>query len=171
MADGDALADTSRMSPNSKPTDDGIHEYDLEEVKRIAAEGRKLVIYDRETGLFAHWYLQLRAVEEISRGRRHGRGIICLSLWAPTQDAIDELCTGLKEGLRDHDLAAYLNNGHFVVLLTETDRAGADVVLQRLFAKCPEAAGASACYPDDGESFDALLEVAKARGAAQADAA
>jgi GGDEF domain-containing protein len=150
--------------------DEGRNDYDLAEVQAIAAQGRRLAIYDPATGLFAYWYLQLRAAEELSRGKRHRRGLICLSLWAPTPPAIDELCSALKTGLRDHDLAAYLNNGHFVALLTETDYAGASLVMERLFASCPGASGGIASYPDDGESFDELLEAAKARGG-KADAA
>src|SRR5437773_4010159 len=91
------------------------HDYDLDEVKEAAAQARKLAIYDRATGLFAYWYLQLRAGEEISRAQRHDKKIVCSSMWAPSQTLIDDMCVRLRAGLRDHDLAAYLYNGHFVL--------------------------------------------------------
>jgi GGDEF domain-containing protein len=154
------------------PEADGdTHDYDLSEVREIASQGRRLAIYDRATGLYAYWYLQLRATEEISRSRRHGRGVFCASIWAPTPVLIDTMRERLKTGLRDHDLAAYLNNGHFVALLTETDQAGAAIVLKRLLAADGVTIGL-ACFPDDGTTFEDILECAKARGAApSADAA
>ena len=105
--------------------DTDTHDYDLSEVQEIAAQARRLAIYDRATGLYAYWYLQMRADEEISRSQRHSRVVFCVSIWAPTPALIDTMRERLKIGLRDHDLAAYLNNGHFVALLTETDEAGA----------------------------------------------
>jgi GGDEF domain-containing protein len=155
-----------------KPGDDGgIHDYDLDEVKAIASQGRRLAIYDRETQLYAYWYLQLRAEEEISRGKRNGRGVICLSMWAPNPPLIDALCGRLRAGLRNHDLAAYLNNGHFVALLTETDAAGAQIVMDRLLASLDAGVtGGIACFPEDATTFDELLECAKARAASPASA-
>ena len=146
--------------------DNDTHDYDLSEVQEIAAQARRLAIYDRATGLYAYWYLQLRATEEISRSQRHGRGVFCASIWAPSPASIESMCERLKTGLRDHDLAAYLNNGHFVALLTETNQDGAAIVLKRLLAGA--AAGVTvglACFPNDGATFDDLLEYAKARGA------
>lgn len=157
---------------NKGPEADGdTHDYDLSEVQEIASQGRRLAIYDRATGLYAYWYLQLRAAEEISRSQRHGRGVFCASIWTPTPALIETMRERLKTGLRDHDLAAYLNNGHFVALLTETDQAGAAIVLKRLLADAGVTIGL-ACFPDDGTTFDDILECAKARGAAtSADAA
>ncbi len=143
------------------------HDYDLSEVQEIASQGRRLAIYDRATGLYAYWYLQLRAAEEISRSQRHGRGAFFVSIWAPSPISIEAMRERLKATLRDHDLAAYLNNGHFVALLTETDGAGATIVLKRLLADAD--AGVTigmASYPDDGSTFDDILECAKTRGAA-----
>lgn len=154
------------MSLLKKPDDGGIHDYDLREVQEIAAQGRRLAIYDRATGLYAYWYLQLRAAEEISRSHRHHRGVFVLSIWAPTPETIDVMRDRLKTGLRDHDLAAYLNNGHFASLLTETDVRGAGIVLARLLAGLEaDVTGGMASYPADGQTFDELLEIAKSRGA------
>ena len=158
------------MSQLKKDDDGGIHDYDLREVQEIANQGRRLAIYDRATGLYAYWYLQLRAAEEISRSHRHQRGVFCASIWAPTPDSIDEMRDRLKAGLRDHDLAAYLNNGHFVALLTETNSPGATIVLARLLAGAESGVtGGLASYPEDGATFEELLEAAKARSAGPAE--
>jgi PleD family two-component response regulator len=152
-----------KLFQRPKPGDDERHDYDLDEVKEAAAQARRLAIYDRATGLFAYWYLQLRAAEELSRAQRHGKSVVCSSIWAPTQPLIDDMCVRLRAGLRDHDLAAYLHNGHFVLLLTDTDDAGAEIVLKRLLADVPEVSAAGASFPADGATFDELLECAKAR--------
>lgn len=139
------------------------HDYDLEEVLETAAMGRRLVIYDRATGLIAFWYLQLRAGEEIARARRYGKSLSLVSAWASTKDAIDALAAYFRDGLRDTDLAGYLNNGHFVLLLPETGTCGAAIVeerVRRAFGDTMQIAAVA--YPDDGETFEDLLERAKA---------
>jgi GGDEF domain-containing protein len=153
-----------KLFGRTPPSEGARHDYDLSEVKEAAAQARRLAIYDRATGLFAYWYLQLRAAEEISRAQRHAKTVVCSSIWAPTPLLIDEVCGRLRAGLRDHDLAAYLNNGHFVLLLTDTDAAGADIVLQRLLGDLPDVSAGEACSPADGATFDELLECAKSRG-------
>ena len=156
-----------KLFKKNPEADADTHEYDLSEVQEIASQGRRLAIYDRATGLYAYWYLQLRATEEISRSQRHGRAVFCVSIWAPTPASIETMRERLKTGLRDHDLAAYLNNGHFVALLTETDTAGATIVLKRLIAGAEAGvSGGLAWFPEDGATFDDILECAKARGAA-----
>lgn len=158
-----------KLFKKSGEPDPDTHEYDLAEVQEIAAAGRKLAIYDRATGLYAYWYLQLRATEEVSRSQRHGRAVYCASIWAPAPEAIEAMRERLKIGLRDHDLAAYLNNGHFVALLTETDTEGARIVLDRLLDGVEGVTGGIAWFPDDGKTFEELLECAKTRCAASAD--
>lgn len=148
------------------------HDYDLDEVMQTAQMGRKLAIYDRGTGLYAYWYLQLRGDEEISRARRYQKPLSLLSIWAPTQDLVSVLAEHLREHRRDTDLAGYLNGGHFVMILCETADEGADIVGRRLRDTLgAELEVALVTFPDDGETFDDLLERAKARGAAKRPAA
>jgi PleD family two-component response regulator len=136
--------------------------YVLDEVKQMAEQGRRLAIYDRATGLYAYWYLQLRGDEEASRAERYGKPLSCISLWAADAEAVPEVANILKTSLRDHDLAGYLNNGHFVLLLLETGPEGASVVLARLRRLLGDRATAhAASFPDGGTTFDALLESAK----------
>ena len=148
------------------------HDYELEEVLEVAAAGRRLVIYDGATGLIAFWYLQLRAGEEIARARRYGKPLSLVSAWASTKDGIDALAAYFRDGLRDTDLAGYLNNGHFVLLLPETGTVGAAIVEDRIRSAFGDTIQiAAVAYPDDGESFEDLLERAKALAGATTRAA
>lgn len=147
-------------------------DYDLAEIQKLAQQGRRLAIYDRSTGLYAYWYLELRADEELSRAARFQKRLALMSIWADSPEAIAEAGEHLKNGLRDYDLAAYLNNGHFVALLTETEGHGARIVLERVRLSCGGRLSAGvALFPDDGATFEALLEVAKHRGEASLRAA
>ena len=138
--------------------------YDLNDVQRSVEEGRRLAIYDRGTRLYAYWYLALRGQEELERARRYRRQLSMVSIWASDPASIGRVARMLEGGLRPSDLAGYLNNGHFVVLLIETDALGASIVLDRLsrqIGRGVEAAVVS--YPHDAETFDALLELAKSK--------
>lgn len=146
--------------------------YDLAEIQAIAAQGRRLVIYDRATGLYAYWYLELRAEEELARAQRFSKQAVLLSLWAPTPDEIDATALHLKSHLRAYDLAAYLNNGHFLVILNETNREGAQIVLDRIREAVGDGVGAGlSCFPEDGATFEVLFARAKASAEDSAAAA
>ena len=151
-----------------EPVDDNTHNYELEEVLQTAAQGRRLAIYDRATNLYAYWYLQLRGDEEVARARRYSKPLSLVSVWATEPDTITAVAAHLNERLRDTDLAGYLNNGHFVIILAETAMDGAAIVLERAAAQFGDAVEAAAVtYPADGETFDELLERAKSRASEQ----
>jgi PleD family two-component response regulator len=137
--------------------------YELDAVMEMASEGRRLAIYDRGTKLYAYWYLDLRAAEEVARARRYSKPLSLISLWVPTPELVASLAEHLVSALRSTDLAGYFNNGHFVLLLCDTGRDGESFVLDRLLEGFPAASGGLVTFPDDGETFDELLEVAKAR--------
>jgi len=148
---------------SQKRTDDGA-DHDISEVIELAAQGRRMAIYDRATGLYAYWYVQLRAEEEVARAKRGGRPFACLSLWASGPVRIEALAVHLRTKLRLYDMPAYLNNGHFVVLLLETDEAGTHIVLDRIAASVErDLAAGCASHPDDGGTFEVLLAAAKTR--------
>ncbi len=153
-------------SSRSQKRADDRAKYDIGEVMELAAQGRRMAIYDRGTGLYAYWYVQLRAEEEIARAKRGGRPFACLSLWTSSPERIEALAIHLRTKLRPYDMPAYLNNGHFVVLLLETDKAGTQTVLNRITAAVErDVAAGCASHPDDGGTFDELLAVAKTRAA------
>jgi GGDEF domain-containing protein len=129
--------------------------------------GRKLAIYERQTGLFALWYLALRCEEECKRASRYEHALTVLlieparnsSAW----DVNEELVSWLRSQLRATDLAGYLGNGRYVVLMPETALAHARRVSKRVLREVASSEAGLACYPDDGATFDELSATAKER--------
>ncbi len=140
----------------------------LQQARERVEAGRKLVIYERDTGLFAYWFISLRCEEECHRALRFGRPLSVAVIepaldTEPWAEATDQITEALQKHLRKVDLAGYLGNGRFVLVLPETDRAGALLFVKRLRAFLPDIqAGAGGC-PEDGETFNELYETAAAR--------
>ena len=44
---------------------------DIESFSTQVEENRKLAIYERETGMYAYWYLELRGEDECNRANRY----------------------------------------------------------------------------------------------------
>lgn len=133
-----------------------------------AQHGRKLVIYERETGLFAHWYIALRCEEECYRARRYEHGLTLVVIepasgsedpWA-TQDYV---ANWLRRQLRKADLAAYLGNGSFVVVMPQSEQGVAHAVIDRLRAEIEGIEVGVSSFPEDGSDFEELLASAKGR--------
>jgi PleD family two-component response regulator len=130
-------------------------------LQKLADEGRKLAIYDRVTGLYAYWYLQMRAEEEMSRAGRYQKPLSVVSFWCSTKEAIERATATLAGTLRATDLAAYLGNGHFVVLLPETNAEGAAIVVERVRERVGgDISGVAVQYPEDGQTLNDLIETA-----------
>ena len=73
-----------------------------------------------------------------------------------------------NEGKRGNDTVMVDKDGHFVLILTNTDRAGAEAALGRLAARLEARLGvgwrrAVAVCPDDGQTSEALMDVLSAR--------
>lgn len=136
--------------------------------------GRKLVIYERETGLFAHWYVTLRGEEECDRAARYGRTLGLLLVepapGANTWVVQDNLADWMRRTTRTTDVAGYLGNARYVVLMPETDRAGADNLLRRLHEQVDQVESSLTMFPGDGVTFDMLYASAAARLAGSVEA-
>lgn len=137
-----------------------------EALRRVNAD-RKLVIYERETSLFAYWYIALRCEEECYRAQRYRRPL-SLAVVEPehTSDtwAVAEQITGaLEKCLRRADLPGYLGNARFVLVMPETGEDGALGVLQRIEDDVAEMQWGLAAFPQDGHNFDQLYEIAARR--------
>lgn len=134
------------------------------QIEKFVRHGRKLVIYERDTGLFAHWYVELRGDEECDRAKRYGRPLSMLVIEpARTQDARGAqraLCTWLASELRHADVAGYLGNGRYIVLMPEADAEAATHVIARLKDEGYAADVGIACFPEDGETHDELYKSA-----------
>jgi hypothetical protein len=139
----------------------------IEKVSQQAESGRKLVIYERETGLFAHWYLALRGEEECGRAGRYQRALSLVVVEPRLPEGAwgvkDELASWVGQHLRATDVAAYFGNGRYVLLLPETDGEGTDSLLARIRADVSGVALAVADYGTDGSSYDELYACASGR--------
>ncbi len=149
---------------------------DLErKLTRQVEAGRKLVIYDQETGLLASWYLALRCQEECYRSRRYGRSLSLLVVRAVGELEPWLIMGPLADRLRRHtrasDIVGHLGNGSFVVMMPETDFDGASVVAERLRRAVPEAETNVSCFPQDGQSYEELIAAAGQADSASAHAA
>jgi hypothetical protein len=137
------------------------------EISEQADAGRKLVIYERETGLFAHWYIALRCDEECHRSTRYERPLTLLIV-EPSPEADgwkvhEQIADWLKGKLRASDIAGYFGNGRHIVLMPESTIAGVESVVARLHSDIEGAeTGLSSC-PEDGSSFEDLCTAARNR--------
>jgi GGDEF domain-containing protein len=129
----------------------------VDQARRQAEAGRRLSIYDRETGFLAPWYLLLRAREEMVRSRRYGSPLTLLVIEAP-QERWPKLNGWLGASLRMTDMVCRDTSGTYFVLLTETAEAGASTVAKRLIAEVPVSRlSLRAFEPGDENGFRSLL--------------
>ena len=154
---------TSNSASNNERSDSDPVD---EALQRVNA-GRKLVIYERETGLFAYWYIALRCEEECYRAQRYQRPL-SVAVVEPdhTSDswAIAKEITGaLEKRLRKVDLPGYLGNARYVIVMPETGPDDALGVVRCIEEDVVEMQWGLATFPQDGGNFDQLYEVAARR--------
>jgi hypothetical protein len=139
----------------------------LFEAMRQVNAGRKLVIYERTTGLFAHWYIALRCEEECYRAQRYGRqlsiGVIEPREGSDAWVVAEKIAPALQERLRRADLPGYLGNARFILAMPETTLTQGLDVLRRIADDIPEVQNGVAAFPEDGLTFDQLYEIAVRR--------
>jgi hypothetical protein len=121
--------------------------------------GRRLAIFDPETGLLADWYFSARISEECERARRYGGTFTLVAMEVDrdetTQAQEDALLGWMRGRKRVTDLACYAGRGRYLMLLPGTDGERASILLQRIDEACP-VASAVAAYPEDGDSAEVL---------------
>lgn len=151
----------------TRPREHPPEKHAIEKVMHQVDKGRKLVIYERDTGLFAHWYVELRGNEECDRARRYGRAL-SLAVIEPNRDGDPwemqaRVRDWLRDGMRHTDIAGYLGNGRYVVIMPESDAEAAEAAIARMKdAGIATDAGLS-YFPDNGEAFEALYRHASAQ--------
>jgi len=160
---GVAIAADMATRPREAPPE----KHAIEKVMHQVDRGRKLVIYERDTGLFAYWYVELRGNEECDRARRYGRAL-SLAVIEPNREGDAWAVQGrvrdwLRDGMRQSDIAGYLGNGRFLVIMPEADLEAAGAVIARMKAENVATDAGIASYPDDGETFEALYKNAAAK--------
>lgn len=126
--------------------------------ERIAAftVDRRRPTFDRETGLYATWYFRLRVEEEIARAARYATPftLLCISSQSPV--ALNAPRMAIKHWLRQIDFAGDLGNV-IAVLLPNTNRAGAAIVLERISKLVTGVDLRLAEYPADGTTAAQLF--------------
>lgn len=156
---------------SGSPVRDALIEKAIQQVEA----GRRLAIYERETGLLAHWYIALRCEEECHRAERYERPLTLIVIEpeasSETWKVQDEIADWLGRKLRPADMAAFLGNGRFVVAMPEIGMADALALLARLHLDVAGAETGLASYPQDGSDFEALSGVARSNLSVAAETA
>lgn len=136
----------------------------VDRASQLAEEGRKLVLFDAETGLFAPWYIAMRCTEECYRAVRYKRPLTLLLIEPPPGQELEKVRADVTEWLITHkrrsDIAGYLGNGSFAMLMPETDVRGAAIVTSRLVASFVGLKTGISSYPDGGGNYEQLLAAA-----------
>ncbi len=114
-------------------------------------ELERLSVTDRLTDLYNHGYLHQRLDEELERASRFGHALAVIMLdiddfkqfndrhGHPRGDAVlRAVSTIVKQNLREIDVAARYGGEEFVLVLPETDSAGAMAVAERIRAGMAE---------------------------------
>ena len=139
----------------------------VDKANREAESGRRLAMYDRETGLFAHWYVERRFEEEARRSERYSRPLSVIAMEIQSADAIQvqaELRDWLDQSLRTTDLASHLGAGRYLALLTETGLEDASAIAARIAEQFPQGVAIGlGCFPEDGNSLKEVQKVAERR--------
>jgi diguanylate cyclase (GGDEF)-like protein len=150
-------------------------------------------VIDQLTGAHTAWYLSQRLDEELARAQRAAGavtvllvGVLGFEEWHNQLDYADleallrELAGALEAATRIFDIVAYQGAGAFAVVLPETERDAAEVVVERVRAQVRRQlarftfAGSSesptlsivtglAAFPQDGDRGAALMLAAEHR--------
>ncbi len=136
----------------------------VERATDLAIEGRKLAIYDQETGLYARWFIEMRCAEECYRAVRYQRPLTVVVLQPQVADegarVAGEVVDWLLREKRRSDLPSYLGNGRIAIVMPETDVAGAHGAIARLLRFVSGLDAGVSSYPMDGGNFEQLKAAA-----------
>lgn len=161
------------------------------ELQKAKEKLRQLAITDGLTGLYNYRYFKEQLQQELNRARRHNLVVSIAMIdidhfkhyndtnGHPAGDMIlKEIARLLKENIRNIDLAARYGGEEFSLVLIETNKAAAKIVAEKIrklieqhsFAyeetqpcgKITISMGV-ATFPEDGQEFDVLVNVADQR--------
>jgi GGDEF domain-containing protein len=139
----------------------------LEKASREAESGRRLAMFDRQTGLYAYWYLVRRFEEEARRAERYARPLTAMIIEVMRDGSYktaDELTAWLEQELRGTDLACHLGDGRFLAVLTETSLADGAAIAARMAERFPTALAVGlGTFPEDGAQLDEVKRAAERR--------
>lgn len=116
-------------------------------------------------GLASPLYLTWRCQEECYRAQRYRRPLTLLLLELVGESESSRLEERLQNWLRSHvrmsDIAGYLGDGCYAVLLPETDREGAKGLETRLRWEFPRVKTGISAHPEDGRNLEVLVHAAR----------
>lgn len=131
---------------------------------RYATDVEPAVRYDEETGLYCRWYIEARTDDDLAQALRTGERVFVVRMKSVVRRGTERLATWLRTGVRASDLAGVVGVDTFALVLTDTDREGVEVLLNRARGAIGSPIVTSvAQFPDDGLSFTALLNEATAK--------
>ncbi len=143
------------------------------------AELRRQSFKDDVTGLPGRAFIEQVAQTEIQKASRYGRALSCLVVVLDglpetlPQGALQQIVHAMTRTLRTTDILASENAHRFWLLVTDTHPIGSVVLKRRLAQRLREVLEARSlegsvaigltCYPVDGDSVEALTQLASAR--------
>ena len=146
---------------------DPSHDALLAKASREAESGRRLAMFDRQTGLYAYWYLVRRFEEEAQRAERYSRPLTAMVIEVMRDEnykTLGELTAWLEQELRGTDLACHLGDGRFLIVLTETSLADGAAIAARMAERFPKTlAMGLGSFPEDGSQLDEVKKAAERR--------
>ena len=147
--------------------ENALHDSLIEKAALEAESGRRLAMFDRQTGLFAYWYLQRRFEEEAHRAERYSTPLTVMLIEVKTDEGFrtrDEVTAWLQHELRSTDLASHLGDGRYLAVLTETGHEVASSIAARAIERFPDmlAIGVGS-WPEDGASLRELQKTTQLR--------
>ena len=138
-----------------------------EEMTQKGDLGANRVFYVRDQGLVTAWYLARRCEEECYRAQRYGQAFTLLvaepaagSNAATVQGKVKDW---LRTAVRKADIAGYLGEGRYAVLLPQTELTVARGIAARLSAHIAGVSVGLSTHPEDGAEFDSLAAAAMRR--------
>jgi diguanylate cyclase (GGDEF)-like protein len=161
------------------------------ELQKAKEELRKLAITDGLTGLYNYRYFKEQLQQELNRARRHKLNVSVVMIdldhfkqyndtnGHPAGDEVlQSIARLLKENIRNIDVASRYGGEEFALILTETHKAAAGIVAEKIrklieghsFAyeesqpdgKITISTGVST-FPEDGQDLDELVNMADKR--------
>jgi hypothetical protein len=116
-------------------------------------------------GLASPLYLAWRCQEECYRAQRYRRPLSLLVVElaeGPDSSRVElQLQNWLRSHVRMSDIAGYLGDRCYAVLLPETDREGAKGLETRLRWEFPRVRTGIGIHPDDGRNLEVLVDAAR----------
>jgi PleD family two-component response regulator len=139
----------------------------LAKAAREVEAGRRLVMYDRESGLLAHWYFVRRFEEEALRAERYVRSLSLMVVEIKDTEGFavrDQVTEWLHQKTRGSDLSTHLGDGRYLVAIPETDAVTAGIMAGRLQEEYPRVVAVGlASFPEDGFVLGDLQAIAERR--------